>query len=62
MRSEPDKRHHVFMARGWRGQPVNMEPHRADAVTWSPIDKLPDRFVDHECGAARVAPGERTHP
>jgi 8-oxo-dGTP diphosphatase len=34
-----------FSARRWRGEPRNMEPHKADDFRWVPLDALPDDMV-----------------
>ena len=37
-----------FEATSWQGDPVLREPDRADAMTWYPLDALPDEVVPHE--------------
>ena len=36
-----------FSARRWRGEPRNMEPHKADDFRWFPLDALPDDMVPY---------------
>jgi 8-oxo-dGTP diphosphatase len=36
-----------FSARCWRGEPRNMEPHKADDFRWVPLDALPDDMVPY---------------
>jgi 8-oxo-dGTP pyrophosphatase MutT (NUDIX family) len=36
-----------FRARRWRGEPRNMEPHKADDFRWFPPDTLPEGMVPY---------------
>jgi 8-oxo-dGTP diphosphatase len=36
-----------FSALRWRGEPRNMEPHKADDFRWFPLDALPDDMVPY---------------
>ena len=36
-----------FEARRWRGEPRNMEPHKADDFRWFPLDALPENMVPY---------------
>ena len=36
-----------FSARRWRGEPRNLEPHKADDFGWFPLDALPDGMVPY---------------
>lgn len=36
-----------FCARRWRGEPRNMEPHKADDFRWFPLAALPDGMVPY---------------
>jgi 8-oxo-dGTP diphosphatase len=36
-----------FSACRWRGEPRNMEPHKADDFRWVPLDALPDDMVPY---------------
>jgi len=36
-----------FAARRWRGEPQNMEPHKADDFGWFALDRLPDNMVPY---------------
>ena len=36
-----------FSARRWRGEPRNMEPHKADDFRWFPLAALPDGMVPY---------------
>jgi ADP-ribose pyrophosphatase YjhB (NUDIX family) len=36
-----------FSAGRWRGEPRNMEPHKADDFGWFPLDALPDNMVPY---------------
>ena len=36
-----------FSARRWRGEPRNMEPHKADDLRWFPLSALPDNMVPY---------------
>jgi ADP-ribose pyrophosphatase YjhB (NUDIX family) len=36
-----------FSAVRWRGEPRNMEPHKADDFRWFPLDALPDGMVPY---------------
>jgi len=36
-----------FAARRWRGEPRNLEPHKADDLGWFPLDALPDNMVPY---------------
>jgi 8-oxo-dGTP diphosphatase len=36
-----------FAAERWRGEPRNMEPHKADDFRWVPLDALPDNMVPY---------------
>ena len=36
-----------FEARRWRGEPRNMEPHKADDFRWVALDALPDNMVPY---------------
>jgi 8-oxo-dGTP diphosphatase len=36
-----------FSARRWRGEPRNMEPHKADDFRWFPLAALPDPMVPY---------------
>jgi ADP-ribose pyrophosphatase YjhB (NUDIX family) len=36
-----------FSARRWRGEPRNMEPHKASDFGWFPLDALPDDMVPY---------------
>ena len=36
-----------FSARRWRGEPRNMEPHKAGDFRWFPLDALPDNMVPY---------------
>ena len=37
-----------FSTRRWAGEPVVREPSKAVAMTWFPLDELPDPVVPHE--------------
>jgi 8-oxo-dGTP pyrophosphatase MutT (NUDIX family) len=37
-----------FTARSWRGEPRIVEPTKAAALGWYPLDRLPDPVVPHE--------------
>lgn len=37
-----------FTARSWSGEPSIIEPHKAAALEWCPLDQLPDPVVPHE--------------
>ena len=37
-----------FTARSWRGEPRIVEPRKARALEWFPLDRLPDPVVPHE--------------
>ena len=37
-----------FSARSWTGEPRIVEPAKAAALEWFPLDRLPDRVVPHE--------------
>lgn len=37
-----------FEATTWASEPALREPDRADAMTWFPLDALPERVVPHE--------------
>jgi 8-oxo-dGTP diphosphatase len=36
-----------FTAERWRGEPRNMEPHKADDFGWFPLEHLPDNMVPY---------------
>ena len=36
-----------FSALRWRGEPRNLEPHKADDFRWFPLDHLPDNMVPY---------------
>ena len=36
-----------FRAECWRGEPRNLEPHKADDFRWFPLDHLPDNMVPY---------------
>ena len=36
-----------FSASRWRGEPRNMEPHKASELGWFPLDALPDTMVPY---------------
>lgn len=36
-----------FETRNWIGEPTNREPHKCSAVTWFPLDGLPDELIDY---------------
>jgi 8-oxo-dGTP diphosphatase len=36
-----------FSASRWRGEPTNMEPHKADDFGWFPLDRLPPNMVPY---------------
>ena len=36
-----------FSAHRWRGEPRNMEPHKADELRWFPLEALPDAMVPY---------------
>ncbi|MGH7006696.1 MAG: NUDIX domain-containing protein, partial [Alphaproteobacteria bacterium] len=36
-----------FAARRWRGEPRNLEPHKADDFGWFPLDRLPRNMVSY---------------
>ena len=36
-----------FRALPWRGEPRNMEPHKADDFGWFALDALPDEMVPY---------------
>jgi ADP-ribose pyrophosphatase YjhB (NUDIX family) len=36
-----------FSALRWRGEPRNMEPHKASDLRWFPLDALPDDMVPY---------------
>lgn len=38
--------HFSFAAYKWDGEPKNNEPHKASAVDWFSLDKLPDNLTD----------------
>ena len=40
-----------FTARGWSGDPRIVEPDKATALGWFPLDALPDPMVPHEAYA-----------
>lgn len=37
-----------FECRRWRGEPRLLEPHKAAALDWWPLDRLPEPLVPHE--------------
>jgi 8-oxo-dGTP pyrophosphatase MutT (NUDIX family) len=37
-----------FTCRSWRGEPRVVEPQKAAAMDWFPLDALPDPVVPHE--------------
>lgn len=37
-----------FECRRWRGEPRRVEPHKAAALRWFPLDALPEPVVPHE--------------
>jgi ADP-ribose pyrophosphatase YjhB (NUDIX family) len=40
-----------FSAERWRGEPRNLEPHKADDFRWFPLERLPDDMVPYVRGA-----------
>jgi ADP-ribose pyrophosphatase YjhB (NUDIX family) len=40
-----------FSAIRWRGEPRNLEPHKADDLRWFPLDALPEAMVPYVRGA-----------
>ena len=47
-RADRDQRIGLFFgARRWRGEPRNMEPHKADDLRWFPLNALPDNMVPY---------------
>lgn len=49
-----------FTARSWSGDPRIVEPEKASALAWVPLDALPDPTVPHEAYAlAHLTSGER---
>jgi ADP-ribose pyrophosphatase YjhB (NUDIX family) len=47
-RADRDERVSFFFeARRWRGEPTNMEPHKADDLGWFPLNELPDNMVSY---------------
>ena len=46
-----------FAARGWRGEPVNAEPHKCAELAWFALDSLPSGTVAYPA-AALAAIGE----
>lgn len=40
-----DRVNYFFAAKGWKGEPQNMEPHKCDDMRWVPLDKLPANTV-----------------
>ncbi|MBS2936545.1 NUDIX domain-containing protein [Nocardioides sp. J2M5] len=49
-----------FTARSWSGEPRIVEPEKASALAWAPLDALPDPMVPHEAHAlAHLFSGER---
>ncbi|WP_086845515.1 NUDIX hydrolase [Amycolatopsis kentuckyensis] len=46
--SGPEPRLGFFFAvNAWHGEPTNLEPEKCDAVTWFPLDALPERIIDY---------------
>jgi hypothetical protein len=40
-----------FSAIRWRGEPRNLEPHKADDLRWFPLEALPEAMVPYVRGA-----------
>ncbi len=40
-----------FTARSWTGEPRIVEPHKAGAIQWCSLDRLPEPMVPHEAHA-----------
>jgi len=40
-----------FTARSWAGEPRIVEPHKAAALQWCPLGRLPEPMVPHEAHA-----------
>jgi 8-oxo-dGTP diphosphatase len=49
-----------FRARNWRGDPINQEPDKCDAVGWFALSGLPENTVGyHRHALGRIGEGER---
>ncbi|QVQ52606.1 NUDIX domain-containing protein [Spiractinospora alimapuensis] len=52
-RSDSDRVVFVFAATAWDGEPANAEPHEHDALSWFPLDALPEETI--ACTVAAIA-------
>lgn len=53
--SGPEPRLGLFFAtHRWIGEPTNREPDKCSAVTWFPLDQLPDRIIDYPAAGIRA--------
>ena len=47
-RRSNDERVDFFLkATRWRGEPVNLEPHKCDELRWRPVDDLPANTISY---------------
>ena len=48
-----------FAAKVWQGEPMNMEPHKCDDLSWFPVDDMPENMVPYvRAVIERVAKGQ----
>jgi 8-oxo-dGTP diphosphatase len=57
--SGPEPRFGVFFeTRRWEGEPTNREPAKCSAVTWFPLDALPEELIDYPAAGIAAYRGD----
>ncbi|MGH3875200.1 MAG: DNA mismatch repair protein MutT, partial [Pseudonocardiaceae bacterium] len=57
--SGPEPRLGVFFeTRRWVGEPTNREPAKCSAVTWFPLDTLPEELIDYPAAGIAAYRGD----